>query len=55
MNDDLNTNLAKALVEQTAGKAYEDVAHPGLEATGKLLSFVPRTLRAWFSKWENGY
>lgn len=52
MNDDFNTSLAKSLVEQTAGKAYEDVAHPGLEATGKVLSFVPRTIRAWFSKWE---
>lgn len=52
MNDDFNTSLAKSLVEQTAGKTYEDVAHPGLEATGKVLSFVPRTIRAWLSKWE---
>ena len=52
MSEDFNKDLATTMVEQTAGKAYDDVMHPGLEATGKVFSLLPRTIRAWFSKWE---
>lgn len=52
MSDDFNKDLAAAMIEQTAGKAYDDVMHPGLEATGKVFSLLPRTIRVWFSKWE---
>ena len=43
MSNDINQDIAKELVAQTAGKAYEDVAHPTAHATGKLISFIPRT------------
>ena len=52
MADELTKEIAKELVQQTAGQAYEDVAHPGLRATGDLISFIPRTLKALFSGWE---
>ena len=28
MNNDINQDVAKELISQTAGKAYNDVAHP---------------------------
>ena len=48
----MNDDVAKELISQTAGKAYDDVAHPAIEATGQLVSFIPRTIRVWFGKWE---
>ena len=52
MSNDINQDIAKELVTQTAGKAYEDVAHPTAHATGKLISFIPRTIKVWLGKWE---
>ena len=52
MSNDINQDIAKELVAQTAGKAYEDVAHPTAHATGKLISFIPRTIKVWLGKWE---
>ena len=52
MNNDLNQDIAKELVSQTAGKAYDDLAHPSAHATGQLISFIPRTIKVWLSKWE---
>ena len=52
MSNDINQDLAKELVEQTAGKAYDDVAHPTAHATGQIISFIPRTIKLWLGKWE---
>ena len=52
MSNDINQDIAKELVAQTAGRAYEDVAHPTAHATGKLISFIPRTIKVWLGKWE---
>lgn len=52
MNDEMGKEIAKELVTQTAGSAYNDVAHPAAQATGQLVSFIPRTIRVWFGKWE---
>ena len=48
----MGKEIAKELVTQTAGSAYNDVAHPAAQATGQLVSFIPRTIRVWFGKWE---
>lgn len=52
MSNDLNQDIAKELVSQTAGKTYDDLAHPTAQATGEIISFIPRTIRVWFGKWE---
>ena len=52
MNNDINQDVAKELVSQTAGKTYNDVAHPTAYATGQILSFIPRTIKVWLGKWE---
>lgn len=52
MSNDINQDIAKELVSQTAGKAYDDVAHPAAQATGQVISFVPRTIKLWLGKWE---
>lgn len=52
MSNDINQEIAKELVAQTAGKTYDDIAHPAAEATGKLISFIPRTIKVWLGKWE---
>lgn len=52
MSDEMEKEIAKELVTQTAGSAYNDVAHPAAQATGQLVSFIPRTIRVWFGKWE---
>lgn len=52
MNDDFNKDLAKAVAEETAGKVYDDLAHPGLKAMGTVLSLIPRTIRVFLEKWE---
>lgn len=52
MSNDINQDIAKELVAQTAGKAYEDVAHPTAHATGQIISFIPRTIKVWLGKWE---
>ena len=52
MSNDINQDIAKELVSQTAGKAYDDVAHPAAQATGQVISFVPRTIKLWLEKWE---
>lgn len=52
MSNDLNQDIAKEFVSQTAGKTYDDLVHPTAQATGGIISFIPRTIRVWFSKWE---
>ncbi len=52
MSGEIGNEIAKELVPQTAGKAYDDVAHPAAQATGQLVSFIPRTIRLWLGKWE---
>lgn len=52
MSNDLNQDIAKELVAQTAGKTYDDLAHPTAHATGQIVSFIPRTVKVWLGKWE---
>lgn len=52
MNNDINQDIAKELVAQTAGKTYDDLAHPTAHATGQIVSFIPRTVKVWLGKWE---
>lgn len=52
MSDEMGNEIAKELVSQTAGKAYDDVAHPAAQATGQLVSFIPRTIRVLLKNWE---
>ena len=52
MNNDINQDIAKELVAQTAGKTYDDLAHPAAHATGQIVSFIPRTVKVWLGKWE---
>lgn len=52
MSNDINQDIAKELVAQTAGKTYEDIAHPTAHATGQIISFIPRTIKVWLGKWE---
>lgn len=50
--DNIGLELAKAATSAVAEKAYDDVAHPTMSATGTILSLFPRTVRLWLSKWE---
>jgi hypothetical protein len=50
--ENVGLELAKAATSAVAGKAYDDVAHPTMAATGTVLSLLPRTVRLWLSKWE---
>ena len=52
MSNDINQDIAKELVAQTAGKTYDDIAHPTAHATGQIISFIPRTIKVWLGKWE---
>lgn len=52
MSEDFGKDLAKEFVSQTAGKTYDDIAHPTANATGQLISFIPRTIQVWLRKWE---
>ena len=52
MSEDIGNEIAKEFVSQTAGKTYDDVAHPAASATGQLVSFIPRTIKVWLGKWE---
>ena len=52
MSNDINQDVAKELVAQTAGKTYDDIAHPTAHATGQIVSFIPRTVKVWLGKWE---
>jgi len=52
MSNDINQDIAKELVAQTAGKTYDDLAHPTAHATGQIVGFIPRTVKVWLSKWE---
>ena len=52
MADDLNNEVAKELVAQTAGKAYDDLVAPSAKPIGTVLSLLPRTIRLWLSKLE---
>ena len=52
MSDNIGKEIAKELVTQTADNTYNDIVHPTANATGQLLSFIPRTIRVWLGKWE---
>lgn len=52
MSDDMNNEIAEQLVSQTAGKVYDDIAHPAIQATGQIVSFIPRSIRVLLGKWE---
>lgn len=52
VSDDFNQDVAKELVAQTAGKAYDDLAHPTAKSVGNTLSLFPRTIGVWLGKWE---
>lgn len=52
MSTSINQDVTKEMITQTAGKTYDDVVHPVAQATGKILSFIPRTIRALLSNWE---
>ena len=52
MSNDINQDIAKELIAQTAGKTYDDLAHPTAHATGQIVSFIPRTIKVWLGKWE---
>lgn len=52
MSEEFEKELAKEFVSQTAGKTYDDMAHPAASATGQLVSFIPRTIKVWLGKWE---
>lgn len=52
-------SIEKDMVEQVIGqsegvleKVYDDLAHPTAKSLGNTLSFVPRTIGVWLSKWE---
>lgn len=45
-------DIVKEIVTQTAGKAYDDIAHPTAHVTGQIVSFIPRTVKVWLGKWE---
>lgn len=47
--------IAKDILDQTKGVAvevYKDVVKPSAQPLGVVLSYLPRTLRLAFSKWE---
>ena len=52
MTDDFTNDVAKELVTQTAGKAYDDLVAPSAKPLGTVFSLLPRTIRVWLSKWE---
>lgn len=38
--------------KEIASKLYDDLVEPTAKPIGKIFSFLPRTIRLWFSKWE---
>ncbi len=47
--------VSKELVKQTEGvitEAYKDVASPSVKPIGVMLSYLPRTIRLAFGRWE---
>ncbi len=51
----MEKDITKGLVEQSGeviNKAYEDLVHPTAEPLGQMLSYLPRTIRLFFAKWE---
>lgn len=48
-------SAAGEIVKQSSevlGKAYDDLAHPTVKSVGNTISFIPRTIGVWLSKWE---
>lgn len=45
-------NEAVKQSKEVLGKAYEDFVHPTAEPLGQMISYLPRTIRLWLSKWE---
>ena len=48
-------NLTGEVIKQSKdvlGKAYDDLAHPTAKSIGNTISFLPRTIGIWLSKWE---
>ncbi len=47
--------IANKVIEQTSGvieKVYDDIAHSTVKSVGNTISFIPRTIGVWLSKWE---
>lgn len=37
---------------EVLSKSYDDLIHPSAKPIGQMLSYLPRTIRVWLSKWE---
>lgn len=51
----MEKEITKGLIEQSGeviNKAYDDFVHPTAEPLGQILSYLPRTVRLFFAKWE---
>ena len=51
----MENNFTKEIINQSEGmldKAYDDIVHPIAEPVGQILSYLPRTIRLFFAKWE---
>lgn len=49
------TSITGEIIKQSKdvlGKAYDDFAHPTAKSIGNTISFLPRTIGIWLSKWE---
>lgn len=45
-------DLSKEIVKETVNSVYNDVITPSAKPIGIMLSYLPRTIRLAFSKWE---
>ena len=50
--DEFQQEVAKQLVDGTAGNVYSDLIHPTAKSIGNTLSLFPRTIGVWLGKWE---
>lgn len=50
--DEFQQEVAKQLVDETAGNVYSDLIQPTAKSIGNTLSLFPRTIGVWLGKWE---
>lgn len=51
----MGNDVKNSLIEQNGEvltKAYDDLIHPSAEPTGQIMSYLPRTIRLCFARWE---
>lgn len=51
----MDDEIGKEIVKQSGevlSKGYDDLVHPSAEALGQIVSYLPRTVRVFMSKWE---